>query len=277
MAAFARNSNIDFTAAFSNAGGLGIITALNYDLKTFKNELDRIESLTDKPYGVNIAVSPPGMIRSVESFNEEDYLKYVEIALDHGVNIFSSSAYQAPFIGKRVHEAGGYWFHKCSLTRHALSAEKVGADAVTIIGLEAAGFKNPHMHTTLINLTLAKKLLKIPIIAAGGFGEGRGILGALMMGAEAVCLGTAILTTKESPIPEILKQSWLNVDILTEEYHKKLYHFSLKGTRVPSPAVTFQKEIVPMNTLIQTIMNEVETTLLSLGFRNETFRTSNPK
>ncbi len=273
MAAFARWSSTEFAAAFSNAGGLGIVTALNYAKDTFRKELQKMKSLTDKPFGVNITVTPPRNYYNEDKFKEEDYLKYVEIALSEGITIFTSSAYQAPFIGKRVHEAGCYWFHKCSLIRHALSAERLGADAITIIGLEAAGYKNPYMHTTLVNLTVAKELLKVPIIAAGGFGDARGIIGALVMGAEAVCLGTSILTTKESPLDQLRKNEWLNMDILTEEYHRALYHMTLKGTRVPSPAVAFQKEEKSLKMFLESLMKEAEIILKSYGFASEEFNT----
>jgi NAD(P)H-dependent flavin oxidoreductase YrpB (nitropropane dioxygenase family) len=275
MAAFARWSTTEFAAAFSNAGGLGVITALNYDPSTFKNELQKMSSLTNKPFGVNITIIPPRTNVDESTLTEEDYLTYVEIALNEGVNIFTSSAYQAPFIGKRVREAGCYWFHKCSLIRHALSAERLGANAITIIGLEASGFKNPFMHTTLVNLTIAKELLKVPIIAAGGFGDARGIIGALTMGAEAVCLGSAILTSRESPLHPIMKDEWLNMDVLTQEYHKALYHMTLKGTRVPSPAVAFQKEIKPLKLFLENLMEESETILKNYGFASDEFNTLN--
>ncbi|MFW9948481.1 MAG: NAD(P)H-dependent flavin oxidoreductase [Candidatus Odinarchaeota archaeon] len=270
MAAFARISTIDFAAAFSNVGGLGIITALNFKIDTFKNELRRMHSLTDKPFGANITVAPP-QTKLAERFTEDDYLEYVEIALDEGVKIFTTSAYQAPFIGKRVHEAGGYWFHKCALIRHAISAEKVGADAITLTGLEAAGFKNPYQHSTLVNLTVAKRILNVPIIAAGGFGDARGFLGALAMGADAVCLGTALLLTKESPLPLHIKEDWLNTDILLEDYHNKLYHFSLKGTSVPSPATAFFSNELSLKDLVERLINEAENFLRSWGFTKEEF------
>ncbi|MFW9973440.1 MAG: NAD(P)H-dependent flavin oxidoreductase [Candidatus Odinarchaeota archaeon] len=270
MAAFARISTIDFAAAFSNLGGLGIITALNFKIDNFKNELQRMHSLTEKPFGVNITVAPP-QTKLAERFTEDDYLEYVEIALDEGVKIFTTSAYQAPFIGKRVHEAGGYWFHKCALIRHAISAEKVGADAITLTGLEAAGFKNPYQHSTLVNLTVAKRILNVPIIAAGGIGDARGFLGALTMGADAICLGTAILLTKESPLPLHLKEDWLNTNILLEDYHNKLYHFSLKGTRVPSPATAFVSNEVSLKDFIESLVNGAEKILKSWGFTKEEF------
>jgi nitronate monooxygenase len=274
MAAFANLSNVDFAAAFSNAGGLGIVTAMNYDLDAFKKELIRMKELTDKPFGVNITIVPPGVRILSGRVTEEDYLNYLEVALNANVKIITSSAYQAPFIGKRTHEAGCYWFHKCSLIRHAISSENAGADAVTLIGMEAAGFKNPYMHTTLVNLTLAKKILKIPIISAGGIGDARGILGSLAMGAEAVCLGTAILTTRESPASMATKDLWLNTDILTKNYHRRLYHHTLGATRVPSPAVAYQKEIVPLKSFIENLMIEAEDILQSWGLSKGEFNTT---
>jgi nitronate monooxygenase len=273
MAAFARLNSIELAAAFSNAGGLGMITAMNYDLQDFKATLIRMKQLTDKPFGVNITVVPPKVSNVHHKIAQEDYLKYVEVAIDQGVNIITTSAFQANFIGKRVKEAGCHWFHKCALIRHALSAQRGGVDAITIIGMEAAGFKNPYQHTTLMNLTIAKRMLQIPLIAAGGIGDARGFLGALAMGADAVCMGTAILITKESPLPFIMKEQWLQTDVLSEEYHKSLYHFSLKGTRVPSPAIVFQKEIKSLSELIDNLMNEAESILNSWKLNNQEFRT----
>ena len=273
MAAFAGLGKTKFASSFSNAGGLGIITALNYKLNNFKNALEKMQSLTDKPFGVNLTVVPPGVRFADGNITNEDYLEYLEIAINQGVNIFTTSAFQATFLGNRIREAGCYWFHKCSLMRHAISAEKAGANAVTLVGMEAAGFKNPYQHTTLVNLTMGKKLLSIPIIAAGGIGDARGFLGALVMGAEAVCLGTAILTTKESPLSEEMKESWMNTDIFTEDYHRRLYHLMLGPTRVPSSAIGFQKEIIPLKAFIENIINEAEEILKSRGFSKEEFIT----
>jgi glutamate synthase domain-containing protein 2 len=137
--------------------------------------------------------------------------------------------------------------------------------------MEAAGFKNPYHHTTLVNVTMAKKILTVPVIAAGGIGDGRGFLGALAMGAEAVCLGTAILTTKESPLSEEMKEKWIHTDIFDENYHKRLYHLTLGPTRVPSSAIGFQREIIPLKTFIERLMKEAEVILKSWGFTKEEF------
>ena len=274
MAAFAGLGKTKFAASFSNAGGLGIITALNYKLDDFKYELNKMRDLTIKPFGVNLTVIPPGVGFSNRTITKEEYLAYIEVALDEGVKIFTTSAYQATYIGERIHEAGGFWFHKCALMRHAISAERAGADAVTLIGMEAAGFKNPFQHTTLVNLTMARKLLKVPIIAAGGIGDARGFFGALAMGAEAVCLGTAILTTIESPLSAEMKEKWINTDIFNEIYHKSLYHLSLGPTRVPSSAIGFQKEIISLKNFIKNLMNEAENIWKSWGDTKNEFNTT---
>ncbi len=271
MAAFAGLGKTEFAASFSNAGGLGIITALNYGINSFKKELEKMQSLTDKPFGINLTVVPKGVRFANGNLTNEDYLKYLEIAIDKGVNIFTTSAYQATFLGERIREAGCYWFHKCALMRHAISAEKVGANAITLIGMEAAGFKNPYQHTTLVNLTMAKRLLTIPVIAAGGIGDARGFLGALAMGAEAVCLGTSILTTKESPLSRESKENWMNIDIFNEDYHRGLYHLTLGPTRVPSSAIGFHKKIIPLKDFIDNLMNEAEGLLRSWGFTAKEF------
>ncbi len=269
MAAFWRHGITEFAASFSNAGGFGTITALNYELDDFKSELQKMKELTIKPFGVNITCG-----RRDTKAEKEEHLRYIEIAINAGVEIFTTSAYQAPYIGNRVHEAGCYWFPKVPLLRHAISAENAGADAITLMGMESSGDKNPFQHSTLVNLTMGRRLLKVPLIAAGGIGDGRGFLGALTMGADAVCLGTAILTTKESPFSEGKKVNWVKTDIFSEDYHKRLYHLRQGGTSVPSPAVGFQDEVVFISELINNIINDAENTLKSFGFSKEEFNTT---
>ena len=273
MAAFAGLGRTEFAASFSNAGGLGIITGLNYKIGNFKSELIKMKQLTDKPFGVNLTVLPPGVrtFDPLSHVSKEDYLKYLEIAIDEGIKVFTTSAYQATHLGERIKEAGCFWFHKCALIRHAISVEKAGADAITLIGMEASGFKNPFQHTTLVNITLAKRLLKTSIIAAGGIGDARGFLGALGMGAEGVCLGSAILTTKESPASQESKERWLDTNVLSEDYHKQLYHRELKSTRVLSAAIAHQKKSFSIQELIDQIMSEAAEILISWGFKEDQF------
>ncbi len=276
MGAFVGLGKADFAAPFSEAGGLGIITALNFKTPNhLKKELEKMKELTEKPFGINISVLPPqvkgGHHLTEKSKNE--YLAYIEVALDEGVKIFTTSAYQATFIGERLHEAGCYWFHKSATIKHAISAERAGADAVTIVGLEGTGFKNPLTQTTLVNITMARRLLKIPIIAAGGIGDARGFLGAIAMGAEAVCFGTAVMVCEESPAALKLKEKWIKEDIFTEDYHEKIYHLKLRDTALPSMAIGHRKKIMPIKDFIEEIMNESEVILKSWGFTAEEFNT----
>ena len=276
MGAFVGLGKADFAAPFSEAGGLGIITALNFKSPNhLKKELEKMKELTEKPFGINISVLPPQVKggHHLTEKSKKDYLAYIEVALDEGVKIFTTSAYQATFIGERLHEAGCYWFHKSATIKHAISAERAGADAVTIVGLEGTGFKNPLTQTTLVNITMARKLLKIPIIAAGGIGDARGFLGAIAMGAEAVCFGTAVMVCEESPAALKLKEKWINEDIFTEDYHEKIYHLKLRDTALPSMAIGHRKKIIPIKDFIEEIMNESEVILKSWGFTAEEFNT----
>jgi nitronate monooxygenase len=277
MGAFGGWGKAKFASSFSNAGGLGIITALNFpDLKDFKKNIRLMKKLCSKPFGINLSLPHHRLEDSSQDLKtKKRYLDYIEVALNEDCKIFTTSGYKASFIGDRVHEAGGLWFHKCVLVKHAFSAEKQGADAVTIVGLEGTGFKNPSTNTTLVNITMAKKILHIPIIAAGGIGDARGFLGALFMGADAVCLGTALMATEECPVPHNIKEKWINLDIFEEEFHRKIYHFNIKNFMAPSTAIGHHRQIIPLKTLINNFIKEAEEILDKWGFKNNEFNTLN--
>ena len=272
MGAFGGWGKSEFASTFSNAGGLGIIAALNFpNPEDFRKDIQKMRKLTTKPFGINLSL-PHHVLNDNEEGKKtkKRYLDYVDIAINENCSI---SGYKASFIGKRVHEAGGLWFHKCVLIKHAISAEEKGADGVTLVGLEGTGFKNPQTNTTLVNITLARKMLKIPIIAAGGIGDARGFLSALTMGADAVCLGTALMTTSECPVPERIKEKWLNLDIFDEQFHKKIYNYNVKNFMAPSTAIGHLNEIIPMKTLIEEMIKKAENILLSWGFDNNEINT----
>jgi NAD(P)H-dependent flavin oxidoreductase YrpB (nitropropane dioxygenase family) len=276
MGAFGGWGKADFAHPFSEAGGLGTIAALNFpEIEDFKNDLQKMKSLTNKPFAVNLSLPHHALNKAYEEEpTQKRYLGYVEAALSENCKIFTTSGYKASFIEKRVHEAGGIWIHKCTLLNHALSAEKDGADAVTILGLEGTGFKNLISNTTLVNITVAKKHLKIPIVAAGGIGDARGFLGCLAMGADAVCLGTALMTTEECPVPARVKQKWIQTDIYTEDFYKRIYHYNIKNFMAPSTAIAHSHEIIPIKQLIQNLINTSEKILKSWGFDNNQFDTT---
>jgi NAD(P)H-dependent flavin oxidoreductase YrpB (nitropropane dioxygenase family) len=275
MGAFAIIGKAEFAAAFSNAGGLGIITALNFKSnEEFKEELDKMQKLTDKPFGINFTVWPPQVRqRSGRAQSEESYFDFVDIALDAGVKVITTSAYKAAEIGKKVHDAGGFWFHKSATVKHAMSAEKHGADAVTIVGLEGTGFKNPNQNTTLVNMTMARKLLKIPIIAAGGIGDSRGFLAALAMGADSVCFGSAIMATKESPASDVWKRQVLTQDIFDEQFYKKIYHLELRDSPIGSMAVGHVDKETTIKEFIDNIISGAENILRTWGVSGDEYKT----
>jgi nitronate monooxygenase len=277
MGAFALIGRAEFAAAFSNAGGFGIITALNFKTnEEFQEELEKMKNLTTEPWGVNFSVMPPVVLekRGGRGRSEESYLEFVDIAIEAGLKVCTTSAYKSAKIGKKLHDAGCYWFHKCATMKHAISAEKEGADAVTIVGLEGTGFKNPFQNTTLINMTMARKLLKIPIIAAGGIGDARGFLGALAMGADAVCFGSAIIATEESPASKIWKKKLITQDIYDEKFYKKIFHLELKDSTIGSMAIGHCDKIVPLKEFIENIINEAEQVLKSWGHEENEFNST---
>jgi nitronate monooxygenase len=275
MGAFAVIGSADFASAFSNAGGLGIITAINYHkIEDFRAELEHMLLLTDKPFGINFTITPPYLLKKRRGRVQESYLDYLNLAIDMGVKVFTTSAYRAPKLGTRIKEADCYWFHKCVTIKHAKAAESAGADAITLVGLEGTGFKNPVQNTTLVNITMARKLLSLPIIAAGGIGDARGFLGAIAMGADAVCLGSSIIATTESPASRNWKEQVLNQDIFDEKYYKKIFHLELKDSAIASMAVGHCDEIISLKEFIQEkIINKAEQILKTWGFNKNVFST----
>ena len=184
-------------APVSEAGGFGIITASA--LRTpegLREDIKRARSMTDKPFGINLSI---GLCPQIDEMRE--------VAIKEGIPVVFTAAYRADDHGKRIHEAGLKWIHKVATVQHALAAEQQGADAVVIVGLEGTGFKNITQLPTLITITTAVRLLKIPVIAAGGIGDARGFLGALGMGAEGIYMGTAFMATEECPISDRYKQA----------------------------------------------------------------------
>lgn len=195
----------------SEAGGLGMITATA--LRTpegLRQDIRRAKSLTDKPFGVNLTLMGCPNVDEMR-----------EVIIEEGVPVVETAAYRADNHGKLLQAAGIKWIHKVATMKHALAVEEQGADAVIIVGLEGAGFKSTLQLPTLISITWAVRRLKIPVIAAGGIADGRGLMAALAMGAEAVYLGTAFMATKECPISERHKQSMAEADPTEPKYRER--------------------------------------------------------
>jgi NAD(P)H-dependent flavin oxidoreductase YrpB (nitropropane dioxygenase family) len=192
----------EMAAAVSNAGGLGIITGLT--LRTPENlsrEIARCREMTDKPFGVNLAFLP--------SVTPPDYPGFIRAIIESGVKIIETAGNNPKKWMPQLKEAGITVVHKCTAIRHALSAQAVGADVVSVDGFECAGHPGEDDIPSMVLLPLAAKALKIPFIASGGFGTGTQLAAALALGAEGLNMGTRFLATKEAPVHENVKSAIL--------------------------------------------------------------------
>jgi len=196
----------DMASAVSNAGGLGIITALTQPTpQALRDEIERCRSLTDKPFGVNLTVFP--------TINSPDYNAYADAVVESGVKIMETAGTPAVReIWARVKPHGVTILHKCTAVRHALSAEKAGCDIISIDGFECAGHPGEDDIPGLILIPAAADKVKIPMLASGGFGDGRGLIAALSLGAEGINMGTRFCATKEAPVHDNVKQAYVDND-----------------------------------------------------------------
>jgi len=194
-------SRAELVAAVSNAGGLGIISALTFPTaEELREEIRKTKSLTDKPFAINITMLPT--IRPV------NYEQYIDVALEEGVNIIETAGRSPEPYMKRLKDGGVKVMHKCARVRDVITAERVGVDAVTIVGFEAAGHPGMDNVTSLVLIPISVDAVKIPVIAGGGIGDARGFVAALALGAEGVLMGTRFMASKECPVHSKIRQ-WL--------------------------------------------------------------------
>ena len=219
----------ELAGAVSNAGGLGILTALTQpNPSALRAEIERCRSLTDKPFGVNITVFP--------TINAPDYVGYAQAIIDGGVKIVETAGTQAVReIWAMLKPHGVTILHKCTAVRHALSAERAGCDVISIDGFECAGHPGEDDITGLVLIPCAADKVKIPMLASGGIGDGRGLVAALALGADGINMGTRFCATVEAPIHPNVKQAYVDND----ERGSFLIFRSLKNTaRVGKSAVS---------------------------------------
>jgi nitronate monooxygenase len=219
----------ELAAAVSNAGGFGILTALTQPTpQALAAEIKRCRAMTDKPFGVNLTVLP--MMRV------PDYGGYVQAAIDGGIKVMETAGTQELFPYWEIMKAAGQKIvHKCTSVRHSLSAERKGVDAISIDGFECAGHPGEDDIPGLILIPAAADKVKIPLLASGGFGDGRGLVAALALGAEGINMGTRFCATREAPIHDNVKQAY----VANDERGTNLIFRSLHNTaRVGKSAVS---------------------------------------
>ena len=194
-------SKPEFVAAVSNAGALGMMASAMYESQDeFRQAVRKVRELTDKPFGVNLSLFP--------AMRPIDNSLYVDVLLQEHVPIVETSGHRPPEdLLARLKAGGVKTMHKCVSVRHALSAQKAGVDAMTVFGTEGGGHIGEVGLTTMVLVPSAVDALNIPVIAAGGIVDGRGLLAALALGAEGVTVGTRLLVTTECPIHDNLKRA----------------------------------------------------------------------
>ena len=190
----------ELAAAVSNAGGLGIITGLTQRTpEALAAEIARCRSMTDKPFGVNLTFLP--------TVSSPDYPGYIKAIIDGGVKAVETAGNNPQKWLPALHEAGVKIIHKCTSVRHALKAEAIGCDAVSVDGFECGGHPGEDDIPNFILLPRAAESLKIPFVASGGMADGRSLVAALALGAEGINMGTRFIATQEAPVHEKVKQA----------------------------------------------------------------------
>ncbi|MDA9096060.1 nitronate monooxygenase [Porticoccaceae bacterium] len=214
-----RVGTADLAAAVSNAGALGVMTALTQPTpEGLDAEIKRCFSLTNKPFAVNLTV---GVVAS-----EINYDDYIDVIISSGVKIVETAGRSPEPFMDRLKGAGIKVIHKCVAVRHALKAERVGVDVVSIDGFECAGHPGEQDVGGLVLFPAAAQALSIPVVASGGIADGRGLVASLALGCDGINMGTRFLVTQEAPIHEGIKQKVVEMD----ENQTRLIFRSFKNT-----------------------------------------------
>ena len=190
----------ELASAVSNAGGLGMITALTLPgTDALAAEIRRCRAMTDKPFGVNITFLP--------ATRPPDYAGIVRVVIDEGIKVVETAGNNPQQWIGQLRDAGVKVIHKCTSVRHALKAQAIGCDAVSVDGFECGGHPGEDDVPNFILLPRAADELRIPFIASGGMADGRSLVAALALGAEGMNLGTRFLCTKEAPVHQNVKDA----------------------------------------------------------------------
>jgi nitronate monooxygenase len=222
----------ELAAAVSDAGGLGLITALTQPTPAdLANEIARARDLTDRPFGVNLTILP--------TIDPPPYDEYRRVIVDAGIKIVETAGSNPGPHLPIFHDNGIKVLHKCTSVRHAVKAQSLGVDGISIDGFECAGHPGEDDIPGLVLIPAAAKEIEIPMIASGGFADGRGLVAALALGADGINMGSRFMCTVESPIHQKVKEAI----VAGNELGTELIFRTLRNTgRVASNAVS--REVV---------------------------------
>ncbi|KAI7880156.1 inosine monophosphate dehydrogenase [Lichtheimia hyalospora FSU 10163] len=195
----------ELASAVSNAGALGIITALTQPTpEDLRKEIRRMRDMTDNPFGVNLTLLP--------AIKPPPYKEYAQVICEEKVPVVETAGNNPKEYIAMFKDAGLKTIHKCVTIRHALSSQKMGIDVLSIDGFECAGHPGEDDISSMILLAKAAESLTTPYIASGGFGNARGLVSALALGAQGINMGTRFMCTKEAPIHEHIKEAIVQAD-----------------------------------------------------------------
>jgi NADH:quinone reductase (non-electrogenic) len=193
----------ELVAAVANAGALGFLTALTQPTPdALVKEIARTRELTDKPFGVNLTILP--------TITPPPYAEYRQAIIESGIKAVETAGYKPQEHVDAFKAHGIKVIHKCTAVRHALSAERMGVDAISIDGFECAGHPGEDDIPGLLLIPIAANVVSVPMLASGGFADGRGLVAALALGAEGINMGTRFCATKEAPMHANIKQAMVN-------------------------------------------------------------------
>jgi len=227
----------DLVAPVAEAGALGFLTALTQPTpEALAKEIARVRERTDKVFGVNLTILP--------SINPPPYAEYRRAIIESGIGIVETAGYKPQEHVDDFKAAGVKVIHKCTAVRHALSAERMGVDAISIDGFECAGHPGEDDIPGLILIPAAADKVKVPILASGGFGDGRGLAAALALGADGINMGTRFCATREAPIHDNFKAAMVANDERATELIFRSYRNTARVARnaIAEQVVAIERE-----------------------------------
>ncbi|WP_340315116.1 NAD(P)H-dependent flavin oxidoreductase [Rhizorhabdus argentea] len=234
----------ELVSAVANAGALGFLTALTQPTpEALVREIARTRDMTDKPFGVNLTILP--------SINPPPYDEYRRAIIESGIKAVETAGYKPQEHVDAFRAHGIKVIHKCTAVRYALSAERMGVDAVSIDGFECAGHPGEDDVPGLILIPAAADKVKIPMLASGGFADGRGLVAALALGADGINMGTRFCATKEAPIHDNIKQAIVSNDERATELLFRSYRNTARVAKngVALEAVRIEREGNPFEAI----------------------------
>lgn len=251
-------ANADLVAATSNAGGLGILAIGHLTPEATRSEIRRVRELTTKPFAVGCALLMPGA---------RDNLN---VAIEEQVPVVNYSLGSGADVCEQVHAYGGKVIATVVSAKHALSAEKAGVDALLVTGHEAAAHGGSV--TSLVLISAIRQVTNLPMIAAGGFSNGQGLVAALALGADGIAMGTRLAATQESPVHANTKDLIVNKQVEETIYNSNFDSMPCRVMTTPNAKKVMSKRLNPVRAIVRAIKAAKEMNRPMLGLMAEVLK-----